>query len=199
MPDSSDDVALGRISAAQKDLGVWGTSRCVYHCLRPLSLGLSLVGIEADQEQIGPGEVVSDAQKRLPRDRSDRVGAAVTEVQGSRVPALAEPGRNSSLPEHGEGSGPGATRTTTELGGDLLRPSVRFPRRHAHRSVHLHPTNFGVSAPSFPEVRDQRPEVSRRRSEDRRRRSATRVQKSGTVARGCTRSRRDLLAGRHAR
>src|SRR5438874_13048982 len=58
----------------------------------PLSLGLSLVGIEADQEQIGPGEVVSVAQQRLPRDRSDRVGAAVTEVQDSRVPALAEPG-----------------------------------------------------------------------------------------------------------
>src|SRR5436305_10222104 len=53
---------------------------------------LSLVGIEADQEQIGPGEVVSVAQQRLPRDRSDRVGAAVTEVQDSRVPALAEPG-----------------------------------------------------------------------------------------------------------
>lgn len=51
-----------------------------------------LVGIKPDQEQIGPGEVVSDAQERLPREGRNCVRAAVTEVQGSRVPALAEAG-----------------------------------------------------------------------------------------------------------
>jgi hypothetical protein len=51
-------------------------------------VNLGLIGVEADEEQIGLGEVVSYAQKRLAGDGGDRVCAAVAEVQRGGMPAL---------------------------------------------------------------------------------------------------------------
>ena len=53
-------------------------------------LGGGVRAVELDQRQVGPGEVVSDAQQRFAGQGGDRVGAAVAEIQGGRVPALAE-------------------------------------------------------------------------------------------------------------
>src|SRR6185437_2493072 len=54
------------------------------------SLCGSVLVIEPDQRQVGPGEVVTDAQERFAGQGGDRVCAAVAEVQGGRVLALAE-------------------------------------------------------------------------------------------------------------
>jgi hypothetical protein len=45
-----------------------------------------LIGIQADEEQIGLGEVASQAQERLAGDGGDRVCAAVAEVQRGGMP-----------------------------------------------------------------------------------------------------------------
>jgi hypothetical protein len=47
---------------------------------------------DPDQEQVGLDEVISHAQQSLAGDRSDRVCAAVAEVQRSGMPPLAEAG-----------------------------------------------------------------------------------------------------------